>query len=96
MLVGTGGTGQLRDIRSSGWYDTPCVTGRSQGESYAGGHGAAALAERFDAGYRALLGDLGIFSSADLRRSADAVLGFLPTVWETAEAVIAANPAVRD
>ncbi|MFF1905944.1 hypothetical protein [Kitasatospora sp. NPDC058218] len=42
-----------------------------------------------------LLADLGITSSADLRERAEAVLDFAPTVWATAESVIAANPGIR-
>jgi hypothetical protein len=44
--------------------------------------------------FDALLADLGIGSTADLQRRAGQVLRFLPAVAETAEAIMAANPAV--
>ena len=58
--------------------------------------GPPATRARFDAGYRDLLGDLGIASPADLRRRAEQVEGFLPQVWAVAEAIMAANPAIGD
>jgi hypothetical protein len=51
---------------------------------------------RFDPGYRRLLADLGITSSADLQRRAEEVRRLLPRVWEEAEAIMAANPAIQD
>lgn len=50
----------------------------------------------FSPGYRDLLGDLGIASFADLQQHAEQVRGFLPQVWEVAEAIIAANPGIED
>lgn len=43
-----------------------------------------------------LLADLGIASTDDLRGRAGAAGQFLPAVWETAEAVLSANPAIAD
>ena len=55
----------------------------------------AAVRNRFDPGYRDLLGDLGIASSADLRQRGDQVAASLPRVWEVATAIIAANPRIE-
>jgi len=52
--------------------------------------------ERFEPGYRQLLGDLGIRSFDDLRRRCDDVLAFLPRVWEVAEEIMAANPGIKE
>jgi hypothetical protein len=51
---------------------------------------------KFEPGYRRLMADLGITSFPDLRRCGDQVRAMLPRVWEVAEAIIAANPDVRD
>jgi hypothetical protein len=48
------------------------------------------------AGFRELLGDLGIGSPADLRRRAQDVRGFLPRLGEVKEAILAANPGIDD
>jgi hypothetical protein len=56
----------------------------------------AAMRERFDPGYRTLLGDLGIASFADLGQRADQVRRFLPRVWDVAEAIMAVNPGIKD
>lgn len=56
----------------------------------------AATRERFDRGYRQLLGDLGIGSFADMRRRGAAVEMFLPRLWEEAEAIMAANRQIED
>ena len=58
--------------------------------------GTAELRERFDPGYRDLLGDLGIISFADLRQRGELVKGHLPRVWAVAEAIMAANPDIED
>ena len=55
-----------------------------------------AMRERFDPGYRHLLGDLGIASATDLRGRNAQVENALPGVWEVAEAIIAANPGISD
>ncbi|MBA3415434.1 MAG: hypothetical protein H0U10_09440 [Chloroflexia bacterium] len=55
----------------------------------------AAMRDRFEPAYRELLGDLGIASTADLRRRREQVEAFLPHVWEVAEVIIAANPAIE-
>jgi hypothetical protein len=55
-----------------------------------------AMQERFDPGYRHLLGDLGITSFADLQRRSEQVKGFLPHLWTMAEAILAANPGIED
>lgn len=56
----------------------------------------AALRDRFEPSYRQLLADLGIASFADLERRADQVVALLPEVWQVAEAILAANPAIED
>ena len=56
----------------------------------------AATKNRFDPGYRHLLGDLGIASFADLRRRVEQVKASVPPVWEVAEAIMAANPDIDD
>ena len=45
--------------------------------------------------FEAMLADLGIASHAALVRRAEACRQFLPRVWETAEAILAANPGIR-
>ncbi len=55
-----------------------------------------AMQEKFSPGYRHLLGDLGITSFADLQRRGEQVRGFLPRVWEVAEAIMAANRDIED
>jgi hypothetical protein len=50
----------------------------------------------FSAGYLELLGDLGVASSADLRRRSQEVEEFLPRLWEEAEAIMAANSSIED
>lgn len=52
--------------------------------------------ERFEPGYRQLLGDLGIVSVADLQRRCDDVSAFLPRVWEVAEEIMAANAGIKE
>ncbi|MCD6289028.1 MAG: hypothetical protein J7M34_00890, partial [Anaerolineae bacterium] len=51
--------------------------------------------ERFERGYRQLLGDLGITSLTDLQRRGEQVRASLPHVWERTEAIIAANREIR-
>jgi hypothetical protein len=55
-------------------------------------HDAPAIHERFDRGYRELLGDLGIASFADLPRRRDEVIQSWPQVWAAAEEIVARNP----
>ncbi len=55
-----------------------------------------ALQEQFDPGYRALLADLGILSSADLQERSEQIKSRLPQVWAVAEAIMAANPAIEN
>jgi hypothetical protein len=55
-----------------------------------------AMQDRFSPGYRELLGDLGITSFADLKERGERVKGFLPRVWEVAEAIMAANPRIEE
>jgi len=59
-------------------------------------HDAPELRDRFDSGYRELLADLGVSSFADLRRRTRQVEELLPQVWEAAQAIIEANPAIED
>jgi hypothetical protein len=47
-------------------------------------------------GYRQLLSDLGITSSADLQRRKEQVRRRLPRVWEVAEAIMVHNPEIED
>jgi hypothetical protein len=50
---------------------------------------------RFDHGYRELLGDLGIASYPDLQRRNGRIERLLPSVWEVAEAIMAANRGIE-
>lgn len=50
--------------------------------------------ERFEPGFRALLGDLGIDSDSDLARRGAEVERALPWLWEVAEGIMDANPAI--
>ena len=59
-------------------------------------HDAPELYARFDGGFRALLGDLGIGSFADLERRYEETVRSLPWVWSIAERIMAANPAIKD
>ncbi len=43
-----------------------------------------------------LMDDLGIAAARDLTHRAQDVLGFLPTLWETAEDILAKNPSVAN
>ena len=52
--------------------------------------------QRYDPGYRRLLGDLGIASGADLRQRREQVNSLVPQVWEVAEAIMAANSEIED
>ncbi len=52
--------------------------------------------ERFRPGYNQLLADLGITSFSDLQQRSQQVKDLLPRIWELAEAVIAANPEIKD
>ena len=56
----------------------------------------AEMRERFGPGYRELLANIGITSSADLERRSDEVRAFLPRVWAEAEGIIAANADIED
>lgn len=56
----------------------------------------AEVRDRFEPGYRRLLGDLGITSFADLQRRRERVEALLPRVWHVAEEIVAANPEIRD
>jgi hypothetical protein len=56
--------------------------------------GPPGMAEIFSPGFRALLADLEIRSTADLKQRSRQVLELLPQVWAAAEAIIAANPEI--
>lgn len=56
---------------------------------------APELLARFDPGYRELLGDLGLASFTDRQRRGEQIEAQLPRVWEIAEAIMAANPAIE-
>ena len=58
--------------------------------------GPQALQERHDRGFRHVLNDLGITSAGDLRHRSDQIKESLPWVWDLAEAIITANPGIRD
>ena len=57
---------------------------------------APELIARFDPRYRELLADLGLGSFADRQRRGEQIVAQLPRVWEIAEAIMAANPAIED
>jgi hypothetical protein len=54
-----------------------------------------AVVERFEPGYRQLLGDLGIDSFADLQWRREQIEKPLPQVWQIAEDIMAANPKIE-
>ncbi len=54
------------------------------------------IQDRFEPGYRQLLGDLAIESFVDLRWRKAQVERLLPEVWRVAEAIMAANPEIGD
>jgi hypothetical protein len=56
----------------------------------------AHIQDRFTPGYRHLLSDLGIASFVDIQHRSEQTRGQLPRIWEAAEAILAANPAVED
>ncbi len=56
---------------------------------------APELQERYEPGYRRLLGDLGITSAADLGRRGEEVRAFLPRLWGVAEVILGANPDIE-
>ncbi len=58
--------------------------------------GMPALHAHHDPGFRRLVGDLGIVTTADLRRRKDALPDFMPQVWAVAEAIMAANPSISE
>lgn len=58
--------------------------------------GTIDMQKRANLGYMDFLSELGIRSSADLKRRKDQVKGILPQVWEVAEGIIAANPGIQD
>jgi hypothetical protein len=55
-----------------------------------------AMQARYEPGIRHLLRDLGITSSTDLQKRCERVAAFLPSVWEMAQAIMAANPGIED
>ena len=57
---------------------------------------SASLREQFDPGFQRILGDLGIYSFADLKGRSDRVRSFLPRVSGTADAIMAATPGIQD
>jgi hypothetical protein len=52
------------------------------------------LQAQFEPGYRALLGDLGIASAADLQRRSAQVTESLPRIWQTAQRIMKSNPEI--
>ena len=56
---------------------------------------APELLAQLDPGYRALLADLGLASFADRQRRSTEIVARLPSVWEVAEAIMAANPGIE-
>jgi hypothetical protein len=59
-------------------------------------HDAPALQEKYAAGFRELLGDLGIASFKDLRQRGAHVEAFLPRLWEVTEAIVRANRGIEE
>jgi hypothetical protein len=57
---------------------------------------APELTERHAAGLWRLLGNLGIGGPADLIGRGERVRAFLPQLWEVADAIMAANPAITE
>ncbi|GAC1357661.1 MAG: hypothetical protein NVSMB42_16750 [Herpetosiphon sp.] len=57
---------------------------------------SAGMREKFDPGYRQLLGDLGISSFSDLEQRRDQIKAFLPSVWQVAEGIMATNGEIED
>ncbi len=55
----------------------------------------AELTQRFDSGYRQLLGDLDITSFAELQQRSQQVEAQLARVWDVAEAIMALNPRIE-
>jgi len=56
----------------------------------------ASLQEQFKPAYQQLMSDLGITSSATLQQRHAQTRDYLPRVWEVAQAIMAANPDIRD
>lgn len=54
-----------------------------------------AMRNRFEPGYRQLLGDLGIVSSTDLQRRKEHIVELLPRAWQVAEDIMATNPEIE-
>ena len=54
------------------------------------------MSEKSGRGYRQLIADLGITSFSDLQQRGEQVREHLPRVWEVAEAIMAADPAIED
>jgi hypothetical protein len=52
--------------------------------------------KQFTRAYQELLGDLGIESFADLEQRKEQVSDLVPSIWEVAEAIMAANPDIRE
>lgn len=59
-------------------------------------HDAPEQQAQFEPGFRRLVADLGITSFADLQHRREETRAFLPHVWEVAQAILAANPAIED
>ncbi len=57
---------------------------------------APELLARFDRGYQELLAGLGLESFAERRLRCQEIEAFLPHLWEVAEEILAANPAIED
>lgn len=53
------------------------------------------MKDRFEPGYRCVLGDLGITSVGDLRERGDQVKRDLNRVWDVAEGIMAANTGIQ-
>lgn len=54
------------------------------------------IQDRCGIGYRQLLVELGIVSFTDLQQRCEQVKGFLPRVWEVADAIMDANPGIEE
>ena len=56
---------------------------------------APEVQEQYTPGFRAFLADLGVHSFADLQPRSQEVRQMLPRVWQVAEAIVAANPEIK-
>jgi hypothetical protein len=58
--------------------------------------GTPELHARHEVGFHALLADLDVATPEALQRRKEGLVAFMPEVWEVAEAIMAANPAITE